>query len=239
MGKTLSNETTTSIEITNPSPIKSVAVCSKMINSKGDISYDDISISLTKTPAMRPYGGPGASQRRAPKVITQLIVGTTNSELDLLNFNNSKPSQIEMRLGTLRNFIHGKIEAKYKKAVEYLDNKIKEFREIERLAKFNAIDESEIRDILSDIFDISTEHNITKEKDHYTVYAKISNYPTSKAVAPTFVKLHKLNKQIFNYLIEIRDRLEDLEMEMSVELGPTIKMIIHMSQEEEFHIYDA
>ena len=124
-----------------------------------------------------------------------------------------RPTDLDFNFNKLDDYIEKKI-TKVKYWIErYIESKIAELAKKEELEKFSKISEDEVKDIVSDILDMSNGiYLIDKGKDSYVIFLNISGLSRH---SESGIKITKETNQVMRYLPEIRDRLEDIGLEIS------------------------
>ena len=92
----------------------------------------------------------------------------------------------------------------------------------ESLDKFNQIGEDEIKDILADILDMCEgDYVIKKKEDYYAIHGKIVGLSSH---SDDGLKMNPTTIQVIRHIPEIKDRLNDIDMDMDVHFGSVMKL---------------
>ena len=167
-----------------------------IINSKGDFSED---IKTFRVPLYRSGGIRKASYGGPRKIIESNVYNLSFTEEDKTTLSTF----IEEKCNTIAYWIRN-----------YIGIKISKFKRKDELESFNSIEENEILEILSDILDLSNgNYKVKKHEDHYIVIVNIPGVLNSKDHG---MKFNKETTQVIRYIPEIKDRLNDIGLEMSI-----------------------
>lgn len=218
----IDEQNNTIIVWTSSSPTKLKLRIHDIINSKGDVSetskVENISIEprpMKQSPGTRT---PPISRISLP-LDYSMTTGTTHPS-----------SEIENELNKIRAYIDHRASKLYHWIEKYVIDKINLLNIEEKVAAFNAISEDEVKEILSDILDLSNgSYGVKRMKDYYKIVANIPGIMGHASEGG--MRLNKATTQVMRHIPEIQDRLNDIGLEMTVNFTNN-QMIISISSED-------
>lgn len=178
----------------------------EIINSKGDLGdVKDIELPMYKRDVMR-YSHKGGRSR-------SIIASKKTSKEEKSNLEN------------IEKYLNNKIYREEDDAFfgikewvkKYIGDRLSKLKGEESLAKFNQIGEDEIKDILADILDMCEGDYVVKKKEgYYSIHGKITGLSSH---SDDGLKMNQTTIQVIRHIPEIKDRLNDIDMDMDVHFG--------------------
>lgn len=127
----------------------------------------------------------------------------------------------ETNLQNIERYVNSKVASIGTCLERYITDKLEKLKAKERLDKFRQIDVDEIKEILADVLDMCEgDYIVDRKSDHFMIHGKIAGLSSH---SDSGIKMNSPTIQVIRHIPEIKDRLNDINMDMDVHFGSTAK----------------